>query len=261
MLAKQLHRARLRAFLTHLLRKGHARADGEAIKAVEHAVTVKIHFAAVARFEESELAQFIQPHDGSDWLAFMDLHLTLQPAGLILQLTARPLECVIDRECQVGMSLVRLRGSSNIDLAAIGEREPDVDLIEPPGPVMAAGPLEHDPTGSHSIVTALQVFYVLDDGIPEFRGPIHALKIDFDRCFHIFKMNPSKSSDVDASQAASQNCFTGMLPVPIMSFGAAIECDVFWELIYVNDHDVNLRLMKQKRASISFFQFGNPHIC
>jgi len=52
-----------------------------------------------------------------------------------------------------------------------------------------------------------------------------------------------------------------MLPVPIMSFGAAIEGDVFWELIYVNDHDVNLRLMKQKRASISFFQFGNPHIC
>jgi hypothetical protein len=141
MLAKQPHCARLRTFFTYLLRKAHARTDGQAIKSVEHAVAVKIDFVAVARFEEAEFAGFVQPHDDCGGLSFVRFDLSLQSADLILQLSAGPFEGVVDGERQVGMALVVLRGASYIDLTAIGQREPYVDLIEPAGSVMASGPL------------------------------------------------------------------------------------------------------------------------
>jgi hypothetical protein len=68
-LSKQFHSARLWALVACLLRKCHARANRKPRKAVvEHAVAMKVDLPAIARFQESELAGFIQPRDGSDWL-------------------------------------------------------------------------------------------------------------------------------------------------------------------------------------------------
>ena len=120
-LSKQLHRARLRSLLAHFLGKGHASARGQTGKgAVEHAVAMKIDLAAIAGFEESELAGRIEPRDRSDRLALVLLHLALEPARLILQPPARPLEGVVDRERQIGVALVRRRVRSTLTSRPLG---------------------------------------------------------------------------------------------------------------------------------------------
>jgi len=59
----------------------------------------------------------------------MVLHLPLGAARLILQLPARPLERVVDGEIQIRAPFVGRRGALDIDLAAVGKREPNVDVI------------------------------------------------------------------------------------------------------------------------------------
>ena len=184
MLAKQPYGARLRAFFTHLLCKADPRTHRQVLKAVEHAVAMEIDLAAIARLQEAELAQLIEPHNGSGWLALVGLHLSLQLADLVLQLSARSLEGVVDRECQVGVPLVHLRGPSDIDLAPVGKLEPDMDLIETAGLMVAAGPFQDHPTGRHATEAALKLFHVLDDTVAKRRARAHALEVDFNRGFH-----------------------------------------------------------------------------
>ena len=63
----------------------------------------------------------------------MVLHLPLGAARLILQLPARPLERVVDGEIQIRAPFVGRRGALDIDLAAVGKREPNVDVIKTAG--------------------------------------------------------------------------------------------------------------------------------
>src|ERR1035437_10109366 len=81
----QLHRARLRPFLTHFLGIGHARTHEQArIGVVEHAIAMKINLLPVAGFEQPEFAQRVELHDGPNRLTFMMLHLSLQLANAVL---------------------------------------------------------------------------------------------------------------------------------------------------------------------------------
>ena len=56
----------------------------------------------------------------------MRFDVALQPADLILQLSARPLECIVESEMNVRMPLVETWGASNIDLLSVRERQADV---------------------------------------------------------------------------------------------------------------------------------------
>ena len=60
----------------------------------------------------------------------MVFYLPLQLADLVLQLPARAFEGVIDREGQIGIPLIILRGVADIDFAAVRKCEPDADLVQ-----------------------------------------------------------------------------------------------------------------------------------
>src|SRR6516225_3556695 len=128
----------------------------------------------------------MDPDDRSDRLAFVFLYLALKPAYPILQLAARPFEGVVDGEGQIGIPLVRRRRAFDIDLAAVGERETNMNLIEPARVVMAARALHHHPAGRRTAVTLLEFGNVPRDRVLDTRSPSHALEVDFDRGLHEF---------------------------------------------------------------------------
>lgn len=180
-LPEQLHSARLWALVACLLRKCHARADRKARKAViEHAIAMKVDFAAIARFQKPEFAGFIQPHDGSDRLGIVDLDLSFQLARLILKLPPRPLESIVDGKRHIRMSLIVLCRVSHIDFAAAWKRQMDVDLIERTRAVMASRRFEHNPAGRYSTETLLEICDMLPNRVAEFRAASHTLEIDLD---------------------------------------------------------------------------------
>src|SRR3974390_2710664 len=90
----QLDRARLRAFVTSFLDKRDARALFQ-WNAADHPVAMKVNLAAIAGFEEAELAGRIDPSDHGSGLVFMLLYLSLYPAHFILQLTAGGGQCLV----------------------------------------------------------------------------------------------------------------------------------------------------------------------
>ena len=77
----------------------------------------------------------------------MVLYLALQFSDLVLQLSPRALEGVIDCEGQIGMPLIILRGVANIDFTALRQREPDADLVQATLMVMVTWCLEHYSAG------------------------------------------------------------------------------------------------------------------
>jgi hypothetical protein len=120
--------------------------------AFKHAVSMKIYLAAVAGFEESELAGWIQSRDRSNRLALVLLHLVLEPPRMILQPSARPFEGVIDSERQIGVPLVCRRGAFDIDFPTVRKRQPDVPLIKSTSMVMAAWSFQYDPASCHTTI-------------------------------------------------------------------------------------------------------------
>ncbi len=186
MLPKQLYGRRLRSLIAGFLGKGHARAHGQAGKTiVEHAVAMEIDFFSVAGLEEAELAGRIEPHDRSNRRALVMLHLASGAANLILELSARVLESIIESEGQVGMPLVLGRGTLYVHLAAVGKRETDVDLIQSALAVMLTGRFEHDPARCYAAPELFELRHVRRDGVFDVRGPGHALKLDFRQRLHL----------------------------------------------------------------------------
>src|ERR1017187_4075261 len=114
----------------------------------------------------------------------MMFHLPLQVANLILQLPARPFECIVDGEIQIGMALIGLRGAVDIDFPSVWKRQADVDLIKPACPMMTAGRFQHHPACGHATKSLLKVSDVLGQDGLDLRRRIHALKIDFDGRLH-----------------------------------------------------------------------------
>jgi len=84
-LSEQLHGARLRSFLAHLLGEDDVRSHGKpAERAVEHAVAMKIDFVTIGRLQESKFAGSIEVLHGSHRVTFVLFHLSLQTANMIL---------------------------------------------------------------------------------------------------------------------------------------------------------------------------------
>ena len=77
-------RARLRPLLAHLLGEGHTSANGKAGNAAaEHAVLMEINLPAIGAFQEAKLSGRIKPHNRSNRLRFMLLHLPLHSAHVV----------------------------------------------------------------------------------------------------------------------------------------------------------------------------------
>ena len=60
------------------------------------------------------------------------------------QLTARALESVVQGERLVGVPLVILRRTADFDFPPVWQREPNMNLVETAGEMMAAGSLDDD---------------------------------------------------------------------------------------------------------------------
>ena len=52
--------------------------------------------------------------------------MALQPTDLILELSARPLECIIESKMNVRMPLVQTWRTPDVDLLSVRERQADV---------------------------------------------------------------------------------------------------------------------------------------
>ena len=140
MLADEPDGARLRALLALLFDKGNALTGIEFLEtAVKNAVAVEINLVSRGGLDEAEFAERVEFRYRPRRRAVMLLHLSLHAADLVLQLPARAFESIVERESEVGIALVILRRVVDIDLAAVGQRQADIDLIKAPGAVMAAG--------------------------------------------------------------------------------------------------------------------------
>jgi len=105
-------------------------------------------------------------------------------AHLILQLTARALEGVVERVVEVSVALVVLRRAIDIDRAAVRQNQMDIDLVEAAGAVVAAGRLQDHAGRGNAAEALLKRRHLLVDGRTHVRPRLHALKINLDWRLH-----------------------------------------------------------------------------
>src|SRR5581483_2097671 len=89
-----------------------------------------------------------------------------------------------DRKRQMAVAFVGLRCTRDVNLATIGECDPDVHLVEPTIAMMFAGPFDDDPAGCDPTVPLFQLSDVLLDHLTRGRADIGALKINLYRGLH-----------------------------------------------------------------------------
>ena len=114
--------------------------------------------------------------------------MALQPADLILQLSACPLECIVESKVNVRMPLVQTWGASNIDLLPVRESQADVDLVEASVEVAPAWCLEHDPAGGYAREAILKRCNPRDNGSAQCFAGLHALKVDLNPALHDYAL-------------------------------------------------------------------------
>ncbi len=122
------------------------------------------------------------------------LHLPLAAARVILQLPARPLERVVDGEIQIRAPFVVRRGVLDIDLAAVGKREPNVDVIKTAGVMPLARTFHHHPASRHPAPALLEPVDMLLDSISYGLGRAQILELDLGRCLHLILQNIARRS-------------------------------------------------------------------
>jgi hypothetical protein len=86
---------------------------------IEHAVPVEVDVPTIAALDEAEPSDRIELFDGSNRRALVQLHLSFQPSHLVLQLAARSLEGVVNREVKVGVALIVLPRMPDIHFTPI----------------------------------------------------------------------------------------------------------------------------------------------
>ena len=101
-----------------------------------------------------------------------------------LQPSAGALECVIYRKSQVTVAFIRFWRTSDIDLAAIRQREPDTHQIPTTGLMMSAGTFYCNPGRNEPSKTAFQFGYVLIDGRSQVGWRLDASEFDLSRRLH-----------------------------------------------------------------------------
>jgi hypothetical protein len=95
------------------------------------------------------------------------------------------LECVIDGEIQVCMTLVRRRRTADIDLSPLRQGQTDVDLIKAAPVMMLAWRLKGDTTGCNAPKSLLQPRDMFEYAVAEQFARVHSLEIDMHGAFHI----------------------------------------------------------------------------
>src|SRR6516165_6174384 len=113
--------------------------------------------------------------------------MALQPADLILQLSACPLERIVESKVNVRTPLVETWGASNIDLLSVRERQADVDLVEAARAVVFARCLHHHPAGGDAPEAIREAGNVLGNNCAQGLARLHSLEVDLDGTLHAYR--------------------------------------------------------------------------
>src|SRR6516162_7139278 len=110
--------------------------------------------------------------------------MALQPTDLILELSTRPLECIVESKMNVRMPLVQMWRAPDIGLLPVRERQADVDLVEAAGAVVFARCLHHHPASGYAPEAILETGNVLGNNCAQGLARLHSLKVDLDGALH-----------------------------------------------------------------------------
>jgi hypothetical protein len=120
-----------------------------------------------------------------DALGIVMFHVASHAPDFLMELMARLLECVADGKRQIGIALVRRWNALDIHFLAFRQNEADMHLIEATFAVVRTGRLYHDSAGRYAVKALVKLRYMRSDHFLDLRRPLHALKLDFRRSFHI----------------------------------------------------------------------------
>ncbi|MEX0827716.1 MAG: hypothetical protein WD005_02070, partial [Haliea sp.] len=84
----------------------------------------------------------------------------------------------------LAMALIGPRRPVDMDLASIGQRQVDIDFMEPAGAVVAARPFDHHPAGGQAAIPVLKLSQIAGNGLVHLGRAGHALEIDLDGGLH-----------------------------------------------------------------------------
>jgi hypothetical protein len=110
--------------------------------------------------------------------------MALQPTDLILELSARPLECIVESKMNVRMPLIQTWRTPDIDLLPVRERQADVDLVEAASAVVFARCLHHHSAGGYAPEAILEAGNVLGNNCAQALARLHSLEVDLDGALH-----------------------------------------------------------------------------
>jgi hypothetical protein len=127
------------------------------------------------------------------------LDITTHKPCLILQLPSGALEGIIDGEGQIGIAFIRLRRTSHMNFATIGQREPNGHLVMTAGLMTIAGTFHNDAASGQPTEAVLQFCKVLIDCGLEFRRGLHTFEFDLGRRLHDHLRPPGGVLDHAAS--------------------------------------------------------------
>src|SRR5262249_46557513 len=126
----------------------------------------------------------------------------LHAAYLILQLSARALERIVDGEIQIRAPFVFRRGSFDVDFATVGKRKPDMDVVKPTRMMPLARTFHHDAASRHATPTLLKTLDVLCDGVSDSLCRAQILKLDLRRRLH-FMLQGLQELPADRAETSS----------------------------------------------------------
>ena len=82
------------------------------------------------------------------------------------------------------MSRVFLGGAVDIDLAAIRQRQTDIDLVESASAVVRAWRFQGHAAGGHAAISLFELVHMVCNRGTNILPRIHPLEVDLDRCLH-----------------------------------------------------------------------------
>jgi len=178
--------ARLRPFFALLLREGDPLADFEAVEArLSDAVAMEIDFPPIGALQETIAILRHQFSDHARLRLRVMLHFAAHAPHLILQLTAGPVECVVEGEVEILMAFVLMRRAVDVDLPLVRETQMNLDFIGSTGMAMAARRPDRDVACGDAAIAFLEARQVMRYFVTELGRGLHSVEVDVRRAFHV----------------------------------------------------------------------------
>jgi hypothetical protein len=146
--------------------------------------------AIVGGFQEAKSALRVDADHFADRLSFVLLNAALHSPNVVLQAPPGALESVVDGKIHIGIAIVLRRGAGDVDLSAIRQSKPEIDLVKPFA-MVATRCFEHDTAGGNASVSLLETRNVRRDRLTKPLDRRRPLEINFNRRFHCSSLQQS----------------------------------------------------------------------